>query len=104
MSGRIENMAVIDVKIMKAYEREITNPQVMYDLIVEAITEWVETTEAGRKEWKASSNDFNVGDLANVPEDLLKPFLNSRGIESIEVETAATNQINYYDQILCEAN
>ena len=103
MGLRIENAAVIDVTILEAYKSEITNPQVVYDLLVDAITEWVETTPTGRREWECSSHDFNVGDLANVNRITLEPFLNSRGIEWIEVETMADNQCFYYNQILCEA-
>jgi hypothetical protein len=104
MSGRLENMAMIDAKILEEYRDEIKAANVVYDLIVDAITEWVEKTESGLQEWINSSNDFNVGDLSNINLDELRPFLNSRGIESIEVETATKDQMNYYDQILCEAD
>jgi hypothetical protein len=101
MSSRIENMAVITVNINDQYVDEITDPSVVYDLIVDAITEWVDTTEEGFKEWTDSSNDFNVGDLTNLPDDVLLPYLNSRGIDSIEIETASNGAMHYYDQILC---
>lgn len=44
-----------------------TNPDEggAWDAMIDAITEWVNTTEAGRRAWIGSSKDLNIGDLAS---------------------------------------
>lgn len=54
-----------------------------------AVTEWVETTSAGRVVYQNSSYDLNVGDLPGRPmadPDLVR-LLKKRGIYDMKVET-----------------
>lgn len=59
--------------------------------IIAAVTEWVMTTEDGKKAWENSSNDFNIGDLsANLsddPTDPLNVLLAKQGITGLEITT-----------------
>lgn len=57
--------------------------------LTEALTEWVALTAEGTRAWRASSLDFNVGDLAgHLPASRgLRRALARHGIRRLTVET-----------------
>jgi hypothetical protein len=57
--------------------------------VTQAITEWVETTDVGRRAWQASSEDFNVGDLSGYmpAHGCLRRILTKHGIRSLKIDT-----------------
>lgn len=58
------------------------------DALTSALSEWVAKTTAGRRAWKDSSQDFNVGDLSHwQSEKSLQPYLEKQGIRHLRVET-----------------
>lgn len=53
-----------------------------------AVTNWVCSTSQGKKAWEDSSENFNIGDLANCTGDsTLKPYLAKEGITYLEIDT-----------------
>jgi hypothetical protein len=53
------------------------------------ITQWVQTTPAGRQAYEYSSEDFNIGDLASYwpgDKDLVK-ILAEHGIRELQLQT-----------------
>jgi hypothetical protein len=54
--------------------------------IIDAVTHWARKDLEGQNAWKESSEDFNVGDLANYKEDVFNPYLKQYGITLLEVE------------------
>ncbi len=52
-----------------------------------AITDWVFRTQDGENEYKKSSEDFNIGDLANCcGRASLKPYLAVQGISNLKIQ------------------
>ena len=52
----------------------------------DAITRWVKTTPQGQAAWLESSEDFNVGDLSNVPLDPINEILSERGVKITDID------------------
>lgn len=70
------------------------------------VTEWVRTTEEGRRLWEYSSEDLNIGDLASYLEDAsLLECLKRRGIEGIDLlyEVVEGEEISY-DHVLVDGD
>jgi len=70
--------------------------------LMNALTAWRDYTREGMEAWSASSEDFNVGDLACYEGDKsLQKYLNEHYINSIEVATynVGTSQLAY-DKVL----
>lgn len=74
------------------------------DHITLAVSHWFTTTGEGRAAWEESSEDFNVGDLANALGDArLEESLRLHGIAALTVETHAARGGNHdwpYDEVL----
>lgn len=71
--------------------------------LTSAVSDWASNSEIGRLEWKASSEDFNIGDLANINPDSLAPFLNQQGIHGIGFVNHDHSLISY-DKVLVNLN
>jgi hypothetical protein len=73
-----------------------------------ALSEWAKETKEGMDAWKGSSRDFNVGDLIDYCDaKSLRPFLTSRGIYNLKVETNcedAPSRVWAYDSILMDVD
>ena len=70
--------------------------------LMNALTAWRDYTREGMEAWSASSEDFNVGDLACYEGDAtLVKYLNEHYINAIEVATynVGTSQLAY-DKVL----
>jgi hypothetical protein len=50
---------------VKAYDEGLSNPSNLLRVMKQVFTEWVKTTDEGRKAWEDSGGDFNIGDVAN---------------------------------------
>lgn len=61
----------------------------LYERVVRAVTNWMKSTDEGRKAWKYASDDFNVGDLASYlgDDDLLR-FLANEGVKDLRIDDA----------------
>ena len=80
--------------------------------ITKAVTKWVKETENGQIAWKASSEDFNIGDLHGVIsfptcEDAksLYPYLQEEGVFNLRIEIVSSHDYahNYtYDTVLVD--
>jgi len=71
-----------------------------------AVSCWVVLTSEGNDEWKDSSEDFNIGDLAMLQGSdafkTLEPFLADQGIHGLEVHTYSADVGDWnYDTVLC---
>lgn len=76
------------------------------DALKKALTQWACDTEEGRKAWKQSSYDFNVGDLAGeVGAESMQPYLEKVGIKRINIgiETHDNRCVAWnYDTVLVD--
>jgi hypothetical protein len=64
---------------------------------------WVETTDAGRKLWDYSSEDLNIGDLANEEDEDLNRLLVKEGIASWKViYSLGADEEFSYDRVLAK--
>lgn len=80
--------------------------------IVIACTSWVVETTNGMNNWKCSHQDFNIGDLSVIVNDInseehteLMKFINTVGIYNLEIEIYGSGDYpaNYnYDTVLVE--
>ena len=64
------------------------------------LTDWTKTPE-GDKEWKASGEDFNIGDLSSIPEASYLPSLKNAGILSISIKEF-DGEPRSYDEVLID--
>lgn len=61
----------------------------LLDVVRKAVTKWILTTKTGTDAWKRSSEDFNIGDLANeqpLPRSLQK-YLKELGVTKFDIST-----------------
>lgn len=68
-----------------------------------AITSWIKETEDGKAAWKLSSEDFNLGDLANEyhAESSIIPYLAAEGIDELSIESLGGGCRNWiHDTVL----
>ncbi len=72
-----------------------------------AVGQWIQNTREGQRAWKASSEDFNVGDLAEYlsrsgkAAPALQRFLEKEGIRRVKDLFVLTNaEQESYDRIL----
>lgn len=73
--------------------------------LVEAITVWVATTDAGREAWTGSSHDLNIGDLAsfNAFQDAdFQRLLADRGLQFIDLMVSDADESINYDEVLVD--
>lgn len=74
-----------------------------------AVGQWIQTTNEGRQAWASSSEDFNVGDLAEFLSKSgkaigpLQSFLEKEGIARVKDLFVLTNaEHESYDRILAD--
>jgi hypothetical protein len=71
--------------------------------IKDAVTEWVCKTDEGMALWEYSCEDLNIGDLLCDGFDSLMPFLNKRGIKSVD-GFQLMNEVPYDTVLGCRAS
>lgn len=74
-------------------------------ILTNALTQWVQETPEGKKAWKDSGEDFNIGDYALCEEQFLKWLphakLTSKGIQDIKLlYNANVDGFIRYDKVL----
>lgn len=73
--------------------------------LVDAVTEWVSKTEAGRRLWIDSRKNLNIGDLAlngAFSDPALLAALRQRGMDSVNCMVAETENAIAYDKVLVD--
>ena len=72
-----------------------------------ALTKWVISTEAGRKAWSATCEDFNVGDLMSgswLHDDALRTLLHAEEVHIEGGVIADATQACNFDHVLVDAS
>jgi hypothetical protein len=94
--------AILTVEVARG--ARINTADQAFKAIQKGVTQWVKETEEGKKLWKYSSNDMNIGDLAGneiTPE--LRKYLLAAGIEHLDIEIVQSNDEEcsyHYDSII----
>lgn len=77
--------------------------------LARAVGRWIQNTNDGRRAWTESSEDFNVGDLADYlggsgkATGSLQPFLEQEGFACVKDLFVLTNaEHENYDRVLAE--
>jgi hypothetical protein len=101
---RIEGLTLSTLAIITATVEnpKLTNEQDFLLTLKRTVTAWINTSEAGRRAWKSTANDFNVGDLAHyLDDDELERQLKLHGISELKVEVMNLSRGNWlFDTIL----
>ena len=74
---------------------------------IEAVSEWVKTTETGREAWEASVGDINIGDMLtydHFQEPELKACLLRRGVEVVQAHQLVFDQQRDFDEVLASGD
>lgn len=75
--------------------------------LIEATTEWVSKTEAGRRLWVNSGEDLNIGDLASsgaFSDAMFLAALQQRGVAFVDCAVGCTDDSIAYDQVLVDTS
>lgn len=68
-----------------------------------AMTAWVSGTPEGRQAWKASSEDFNIGDFSEAYGHSMYPYLTTQGILAVVFANISDdNAHENYDIVLVD--
>ena len=98
--------AVIVVEIPLSVTKPPTLDQLL-DAVRDSVTEWVATTKEGKEAWEASSEDFNIGDLANEDiSPISKMIRKKHGYRIVSIEAHSTDAVPSdwtFDSILVDA-
>lgn len=95
--GEVTTMGIL------SFTTSLSDDDAAWDAMMDAVTKWVATTEAGRSLWNYSSHDLNIGDLAgsdafNDPD--LRQLLAERGLIVENVTVSDAEYARSYDTIL----
>ena len=101
-SADVTTVAMLSLKTTLATDAEVMTA------LVDATTQWVQKTDAGRKLWNQSDADLNIGDLASsgaFADAILLNAFRQRGIEFVGCTVADTDEFALpYDSLLVDAN
>lgn len=64
---------------------ELATLQDALQALENGLTEWAHTMDSGKQAWRESAQDFNIGDLMNIPEQFYLHILARHGIERVEL-------------------
>ena len=93
----ISNLWVVRIATTKAMTRDGA-----LDALIASVATWIKKTAAGHSAWEQSSEDLNIGDLAQYLDDPdLQAQCRTDGIESVEIlyELAGGDEV-CFDRIL----
>ncbi len=98
----IDPIVIVSAKKTQAVDTVDT----LYERVVRAVTNWMKSTEEGRKAWKYASDDFNVGDLVScLGDDDLVRFLANEGVKDFRIDDAeVSDKWSDYDTSLVDGN
>lgn len=96
---RVEKMQVTAAYV-EFYTEEPTDDKKTFQVLSDAVTQWVKKTTRGAEAWEASCEDMNIGDLAchYTGPDMLKPW----GIIDLKVEIFAAEEHAHFDSHLVD--
>ena len=93
----------LDTALVVALDCDATSPGGALKQLKEAVTEWVTTTDVGKKAWIYSSEDLNIGDLAGYLDHTgLKPILAKHNIKLEILSEILDGAALPYDTVLAE--
>ena len=72
--------AVIHARVSLKAQKKGMGINEFLDALKQAVTNWIKTTTEGRQAWENSSQDFNIGDLANENIGPINAYLKHHGI------------------------
>lgn len=105
---RIEGYSVSTIAFVKA---RIENPRLKNEQdfllsLKRAVTNWINASETGIRAWKETSQDFNVGDLAQwIGDEALVEQLRLQGIFDLDVEAMNVSHVNWlFDTVLANSD
>jgi hypothetical protein len=79
LSNDESTFAVVTVDLMEqAIDAGLSGATTFLAALKDTVTEWVKTTDSGRKAWEESDENFNVGDLANENLEALNELFMER--------------------------
>lgn len=99
-SGEVENLCMLRLRTDK-------QPSDAVDALKSAVTEWVGTTEKGRRVWEVSCNDLNIGDLDShdgFADPVLLELLCKHGVEYVGCSQALEGAFVNYDKMLVDTS
>jgi hypothetical protein len=76
-----------------------------WDALIDAVTQWVATTDAGRQAWEGSCQDLNIGDLDSFDAFKDANFLGllaERGLAFQSLTVSDANQARSFDEVLVD--
>ena len=102
---RLDNSKIDVASLLTCQTADASAKQVMARLR-RAITQWINTTEEGKKQWKSSFEDFNVGDLSGLLGDWsLIRCLEANGIHDFDITGVILDcDAFHYDTVLANPN
>jgi hypothetical protein len=81
-------------------DNAITNQEELLSELRAGVTAWIRSTKEGKKAWRDSVQDFNIGDLMNYD---FEPILaHCPNIESLEVDEVDVSDHWLYDTVLAD--
>lgn len=99
---RTEQMKTTQVAVLTVTNIMAEATRSIMERLEYALTEWVNETQEGQAEWKASCEDFNIGDLINARTPVMDKFLLAQGLKIEGIETMSTNNASDYDTVLVD--
>jgi hypothetical protein len=102
-AGRFNTIDVAINVTVEFFDDDDFSVSTVLDLIKNAVTEWVCSTSEGMQLYLDSSEDINIGDLFCHGIEPLMPYLNKRGIKSIE-GFSIENPVSYDKHLVCIAS
>jgi hypothetical protein len=110
----------LDCAVVAIIHSEYANPSEVMEHLRKAVTAWVQETDEGKKVWKYSSEDLNIGDIADEidgfffvgpgkpkkprPAHSIDSYLQQNGFQSIELIQIGTCTMISYDRVLVDTS
>lgn len=97
--GRIDTLAVYEF----THSAKLSGQDEVIAALRRGITRWVQNTTEGKKAWKYSSSDMNIGDVGDDPPIPLRLLLNEEGISGYRCACQASDTDTVpYDTVLVD--
>ena len=99
--GRIDTLAVYEV----AHTTKLSTQDQVLAALRRGITAWVKNTDEGKKAWKYSGRDMNIGDVGSELSHSLLEYLAGEGIYEIkDICQVGEPETVPYDTVLVNSN
>lgn len=103
---RYERAQVTSIGLLK-FRTTLDSDSAVQGALIDATTEWVQKTEAGRRLWEVSDQDLNIGDLVSsdaLMDEVLLTALRLREVEFVECALGEPENTASYDLVLVDSN